>query len=99
MTLLRQPVLKESEIQKQIVDYLKATRWLVIRNQQNIGSHKGLSDLTALRDGRVLFIEVKGPRGVQSDHQERFQREVEAHGGQYVLARRLEDVWEAIGER
>jgi hypothetical protein len=37
-------------------------------------------------------IEVKAPRGKQSDHQKEFQKQLEAAGGRYVLAYSLEDV-------
>jgi len=96
LTLKHLP-LKETDIQRQIRDYLRAAGWYVIRNQQNMGSHAGLSDLTAIRRGRVLWIEVKTQKGTQSDAQIEFQQAIEAHGGEYVLARCLEDVWEAIG--
>ena len=83
---------KESEIQSNIRDYLRAYGWFVIRHHQTLGSHKGLSDLTAIKEGRTVYIEVKTPSGKQSDDQILFQAEIEAHGGLYVLARGIEDV-------
>lgn len=48
--------------------------------------------------GRFVAIEVKRERGgTQSDDQKRFQDNVEAHGGLYVLARSVEDVQKALG--
>lgn len=88
---------KESDIQAAIMDYLKWTGWYVIRHHQTLGSHKGLCDLQAIKKGRTLYIEVKTAKGQLSKPQEKFRDAIEAHGGEYVLARSLEDVWEAIG--
>lgn len=82
----------ENEIQSAIRDWLRWKGWFVIRHHQGLGCHKGLSDLTAIKDGRTVYIEVKKPRGVQSDDQLQFQAEIEAHGGLYVLAKSVADV-------
>lgn len=93
-----QKLLTEAEVLRQVKDYLKAHGWYVFRVHQSALSHKGLSDLVAVRDGRVLFIECKSQhkRAKQSDEQAEFQREIEAHGGTYILARCIEDVKESI---
>lgn len=84
--------MKESDIRKQIQDYLRWTGWTVFYHLQGLGSFRGLSDLQALKDGRSVFIEVKTPRGRQSEHQKRFQEMVEGAGLEYILARSVEDV-------
>jgi len=38
------------------------------------------------------WIEVKAPKGIQSELQRSFQLQVESHGHRYILARSLEDV-------
>lgn len=86
----------EADIQRQIRDYLRWTGWFVYKNHQSLGSYRGVADLTAIKDGRVVWIEVKKPGGRQSREQEKFQREIEAHGGVYIVARSVEDVEEAI---
>jgi hypothetical protein len=41
-------------------------------------------------------IEVKGPKGKQSEYQKKFQRRLEDAGGKYILAHSLEDaIWGA----
>lgn len=76
-------------------------RWLVhrgwdcTRNQAGMGTRPGLSDLIAVKDGRVVFIEAKSSIGRQSPAQVDFQRAIEAHGGLYVLARCIGDLEEA----
>ena len=84
--------MKESDIRKQIQDYLRWTGWEVFYHLQGLGSFRGLSDLQALKNGRAVFIEVKTPRGRQSEYQKEFQRMVEAAGLECVLARGVEDV-------
>lgn len=83
---------KETEIQSNIRDYLRMHGWFVIRHQQTLGSHKGLSDLTAIKGGQTVYVEVKTATGSQSQDQIQFQADIEAHGGLYVLARCIEDV-------
>ena len=78
----------ETAIRRQIQDYLRWTGWFVYYNLAGLGSYPGLSDLVAVKDGRVVHIEVKTPKGVQSDKQKRFQRNLEAAGGEYILAER-----------
>ena len=82
----------ETEIQNAIREYLRWRGWFVIRHQQGLGCHKGLSDLTAIKGGKTVYIEVKRPKGTQSDDQLDFQADIEAHGGLYVVARSVEDV-------
>ena len=89
----------EADIRHQITDYLNLKGWLVIPNiagKLYVGdagkTHPGIADLTALKDGRVVWIEVKRPKskgkaaGTQSETQEQFQAAIEAHGGEYILA-------------
>jgi hypothetical protein len=43
-----------------------------------------------------VWIEVKAPKGKQSELQKSFQQQVEAEGHRYILARSVEDVEEAL---
>jgi Holliday junction resolvase len=91
----RQPAtmkIKERDIQNQIKDYLKWQGWYVVKIHQSLGSHRGIADLYALKDGRHVWIEVKTPTGKQSEDQVRFQADVEAHGGRYLVAWSVEDI-------
>jgi len=82
----------EADILRAVRDYLRATGWYVVRIQQGLGCHKGIADLYAIRGGVQVWIEVKAAHGRLSEHQERFQDEIEAHGGRYVVAKGVEDV-------
>lgn len=84
--------MKERDIRKQIQEYLRWTGWFVYYNLAGLGSYPGLSDLVAVKDGRVVHIEVKMPGGRQSEKQKKFQKDLEAAGGEYILARSVEDV-------
>jgi len=91
--------MKESDIRKQIQDYLRWTGWTVLYHLQGLGSYRGMSDLQALKDGRAVFIEVKRPGGKQSDVQKKFQQTVEKAGFEYVLAKSVDDVEHLGGEK
>jgi len=84
--------MKEKDIQGQIRDYLRWTGWFCFKIHQSLGSYKGVADLYAIKDGRNVWIEVKTKQGKQSDYQKKFQEDIEAAGGTYVLARGVEDV-------
>jgi Holliday junction resolvase len=90
---------RESDIQATIRDWLRWHGWYVVRHHQTLGSHVGLADLQAIKDGQVLMIEVKTRRGRQSQDQLEFEREWTEHGGTYIVARSVEDVQQAIAER
>lgn len=85
----RQP---ESLILTAVRQFLQIGGWLVIRHQQGLGAHKGFPDLTAIKDGRTTYIEVKTATGKQSEAQLEFQRQVESRGCEYIVARSTEDV-------
>ncbi len=59
----------------------------------------GQADLTGiLPNGLRLEIEVKSEFGRQTPEQRDYRHMIERFGGVYVLARSVEDVWQAIGE-
>lgn len=88
----------ESQIQKQIMAYLKAAGIYHWRN--NTGRRGGVSyglagspDIMGMtKSGRFLGIEVKDATGTQKPAQIEFQQNCEATGGLYILARSLDDV-------
>lgn len=84
--------IKESDVKKQIKDYLTLTGWCHYPNMAGIGSEPGLSDRTALKNGITLWIEAKSPTGKQSDDQIKFEKNIKENKGHYVLARSVEDL-------
>ena len=88
----------ESSILSAVRQYLRLKGWFVIRIQQGLGCHKGISDLIALKDGQnTLWIEVKTETGRLSEFQEWFQMDITNHGGTYVVVRSLEDIRMMMG--
>jgi hypothetical protein len=93
---------KESDIQKQILDWLTLKRIFHYRNNSGafVDSQKhfyrfgalGSPDIICVIKGQYVGIEVKAPKGKQSEHQKAFQGTLEAAGGRYVLAYSIDDV-------
>jgi hypothetical protein len=89
---------KEKDIKKAILDYLRLLDWFCWSNYQTMGSYKGVSDITATKDGITLWIEVKTKTGIQSQYQEKFEKDIKNYGGHYLIARSVEDVADYIEE-
>lgn len=85
----RQP---ESLILRAVRQFLQIGGWMVIRHQAGMGTFPGLPDLQAIKDGRVVMIEVKTKTGRLSANQQAFQAAWEARGGEFVVARSSADV-------
>ena len=96
---------KEKEIQKQILDWLRLTKRFCWKNNtvgiyiQKTGHYipnqsAGAPDIFVVICGQLIGIEVKSAIGKQSPDQVRWQGNLEAAGGIYVLARSLDDVME-----
>ena len=58
----------EKQIQSKIKKKLQGDGWLVIKLIKT--SHNGIPDLMALKDGKVIFIEVKQENGTLSKLQQ-----------------------------
>ena len=82
----------ESVVLNQVREILRLDGWDVTRHQQGLGSRRGFPDLTALKDGKTLYIEIKTPTGKQSVYQVEFERICKAHGGTYLVARSVDDI-------
>lgn len=86
-------VTPETSVKNQIKQYLAYKGFFIFPVLQGLGAYKGISDYIAMKEGcGVLFIEVKRPAGVQSEHQIEFQRKVEAAGQRYIVARSIDDL-------
>ncbi len=95
--------MKESEIQKQIIEYLKVMNIIVIRNNSglihisnrwiNLGD-AGSSDLIAMHplSGKLIAIEVKRPGEKLRGKQILFRDKVLKGNGIHITAYCLEDV-------
>ena len=61
-----------------------------------MGLHPGFADLVVLAEGRVLFLEVKGPEGRLRPAQADFRDAVRAQGFPWALVRSVEDALGAL---
>ena len=52
---------------------------------QWIGMRKGVSDLHIIGGGKILFIELKIGKGIQSSEQKVFEQKIKSNGMQYWL--------------
>ena len=98
----------EKFIEREIINYLRIKNWIAIkvRTSGRIVNGKvlslpkdelGVSDIIACDpDGRFHAIEVKNKVGRQSDYQKRFEQDVKAKGGRYVVLRSLEEAIEYL---
>lgn len=96
-------------IQRQVIEYLTLKKWFVIKNN-TVGIYvksrdsyipnpaRGLADLTAIRKGRVVMVEVKTLKGVQSPSQAQFEAKWTGSGGEYILVRSLDELIAKLSE-
>lgn len=82
----------ETGIKKASKEALWAFGWWCFPILQGLGAYPGISDIIAIRKGRVVFIEVKTPEGNQSPEQREFQRLIELHGGEYIIIRSSDEI-------
>ena len=87
---------KETIIRKMITDALRVSGWDVTYHLQGVGSRKGFPDLTAMKNGQTIYIEVKTETGRQSAHQKEFEQICKEHGCRYIIARSLKDVQDLL---
>ena len=86
----------ETAIRKAVTEALRFAGWDVTYHLQGVGCRRGFPDLTAMKDGKTIYIEVKTATGRQSDYQKDFQKVCEAHGCRYIIARSVNDVAELL---
>lgn len=82
----------EGRAKEAIRQYLRLNGWLVYPITQSTYSRHGMSDYVCIRNGRVIFLEVKAEKGYLTAAQKRFKAEIEAAAGTYVLAYGIDDV-------
>ena len=86
----------ESDIKKQVKDYLSLKGYFHFHILQGLGAFRGIPDIIAIKNNRVLFLEIKRPGGKQSEHQKQFQLFIEGHGGEYYTMKSLDDLIKII---
>jgi len=91
---------EESIIKVHIRTYLQKLGWYYRAIAANQFTRGGIPDAFAIKNGVTLFIEVKSEKGKLSPEQIQTGSEINSHGGNYIVARSVEDVIEYLyGDR
>lgn len=103
----------EKEVEWECLTYLASTGWWpwknptvgvwdakagTYRRPSNVFCINGAADIIAIRDGVVIFVEVKTARGRQSKAQKIFEDNIKKRGGNYYLVHSAEELKEALDE-
>lgn len=104
--LKRKPRHEESEIQQSCVRWFRYAypQYIILSipnggsrnvieaaNLKKEGALAGASDLMIIAERKVLFVEMKTPKGRQQQTQKDFQRRVEVLGHRYVVCHSLDE--------
>jgi hypothetical protein len=63
-----------------------------------MGVHSGFADLMVICDGRILFLELKAPKGRLAPEQEAFRSAVLAQGFGWAMVRSIDDALGALAD-
>ena len=85
-------VTPETALKAAVKEWLSYHGWSHWPNTQGMGSYPGIPDRTAIKDGRVVFIEVKVPGRNLSEAQEAFKDMIGARGGVFLTVRDIDDL-------
>ncbi len=103
--------IKESEIQKQIVEYLNYRKDVyftrnnsfagkIMRGNGSVGYIKnnkpGAPDIIILFKGRYIGAEIKNKTGHQAEVQKQAEADIRRNGGEYYIVRSLEEIREIL---
>ena len=104
---------QEDRLHCQIAGYLRLAEppgffWTSIENRgegqregarrKRRGCRAGVPDILTIYQGRVLFLEVKTPKGRLSPNQKERIPEIELAGARVVIVRSVDDIFEALKE-
>jgi len=86
----------ENDVKRAVKDYLNINGWFSFPLTAGMGSYKGAPDRIAIKNSRVLFLEIKRPTGKQSKCQKQFQKDIEDHGGEYYVIKCVDELAKII---
>jgi Holliday junction resolvase len=81
--------MKEAEIQFQIIKYLEANQYYVVKIIQS--NKNGWPDLQAHKNGQTIFIEVKSEKGKLSELQKYRLKKLQEKGFICIIAHSLKN--------
>lgn len=89
----------ESDVRKEVREYLEKSGWFVFHiHQQGFRAYKGISDYIAIKNGTVIFVEVKKPGGKQNAGQIEFEANIKQKKGHYFCVDNLVSLIRYLGE-
>lgn len=83
--------MRESDIQKQIMQKLTGAGWLCIKLMQT--NWNGIPDVMALKNGKSVFIEVKQPGKTPNDLQKYRHEKLRGQGFDVIVATSVNDIF------
>lgn len=63
---------------------------------KRMGLLPGVADIIIVRDGRVYFLELKSPKGRQSDSQLQFESDAIRAGAKYAIAHNIDEAIDSL---
>lgn len=105
----------EADIQSKIIEVLKIKKYLAVRINSGVravgkrfvrfyqimnnGATSGFPDLIAIKNNRILMIEVKSEKGKLRESQEEFRELAASYGNSILVAKSWEEVLKHIEEK
>ena len=80
-------------------DRLQAGEFIEVRGKTRRrvkGCRAGTADFFVLKSGRVIFLEIKSPKGKQRPEQATFQKLIESEDAYYFIIRSVEELAEIL---
>ena len=101
--------MKEREIQRAVLEYLRLRKFFCWKNN-TVGIYKkdtgkyipsqsvGAPDIFLVIKGQIYGLEIKSEKGKQSESQKRWQLLFEAAGGKYFIVNSLSELLKIISK-
>ena len=83
---------EETDLKLAVKQYLDLKGIFNFHLLQGLGAYKGLPDRVMHYHGKVVYLEIKKPKGKLSPHQETFENECFADEIDYIVIRSLDDL-------
>jgi hypothetical protein len=89
----------ETKIVAAIIAALEKRDWLAWKVHTSQFGRPGISDILAVKNGRLASIEVKQPGKTPTLLQSRWLGDIEAHGGLAGVATSVDEALQIVGEQ
>ena len=83
---------EETDLKLAVKQYLALKGVFSYHVLQGLGAYKGLPDRVMHFNGRVVYLEIKKPKGKLSPHQKLFGHQCIDDGIAYLVIRSLDDI-------